>query len=307
MCQFLVPVRAVDRWRTASAVFGRGQISTRRADPRPPGPTTGRALAGCYAAALNDCSDSLSREHPVSHGLLKDLADGEKRLGVIGFDPKEDPNEGNIRLVSPQRMIAFVLCGRHNSALRPIDTCGNRFFRAIKSAESLLAPGVPDDSEHVVAFNGHDLERWLLKTLCGLRARRGASIPPRWVRMLFGLEEILPPKGVYVYPPRPGEIWASDHIRFSELGDDSTGEASALLAFLYVELVFSMHATKAAHAGPMHEGKKRTYRPQNLVLRNPGNGARLMLWFSWHDMFVHESAYFDWSPAPMPVTPRGRT
>src|SRR5690242_17613456 len=75
----------------------------------PPSPRTGIRNIGCYAAALADCSNDLSREHYISNALLKRLSiDG--KVTVDGF-PWQD--SGATSKVPPASLTGRVLCRRH--------------------------------------------------------------------------------------------------------------------------------------------------------------------------------------------------
>jgi hypothetical protein len=85
-----------------------------------------------------------------------------------------------------------VLCKRHNEALSPLDTWVRRFLEAIDLWRVHLPSGAPGDFHRL--FNGYDLERWMLKTLCGVSACSNCPTnelttkwnPPRaWLKILF--------------------------------------------------------------------------------------------------------------------------
>ncbi|WP_140794205.1 hypothetical protein [Myxococcus xanthus] len=91
-------------------------------------------------------------------------------------------------------MKARVLCEAHNSALSPFDTIGDRLCALLlKAGRSSQKPGTTAG-----LFNGEDLERWFLKTLCGVtameRAVGGATwqAPKPWLESLFKIQESMP-------------------------------------------------------------------------------------------------------------------
>jgi len=87
-------------------------------------------------AAPLDCDGPLTDEHFISHRMLK-LLEGTpgKKIRVRGIDPKNPTDE---RRVSPANVVGSVLCRRHNSALRPIDTAGNTFFETVGALRAWL-------------------------------------------------------------------------------------------------------------------------------------------------------------------------
>ncbi len=139
---------------------------------------------GCYAAAIGGCSSRLTAEHYYSHALLRRMTrgGGKLRIGNTLWLPK-----GETRDVAPPVLTARVLCGAHNTALAPYDAVGDRFCGL------LMESGVttPTPTTECGLFNGEDVERWMLKTLCGVasmeaRVRDEAwTPPPSWLELLF--------------------------------------------------------------------------------------------------------------------------
>jgi len=276
------------RQRDGSLRQERG-IVVAQADPRPPKPTTGIAVSGCYAAPLADCAGDLEGEHFVSHRMLKMLAGESGVLNVKGIAPQNPDLE---RRVAVKRLTANVLCARHNRAMKPIDTAGNNFFETVATLGNVLEDA-PPGAERIVALNGHDLERWCLKTLCGFLARAGKPVPDLWVRILFGHGSLLQPRGLYIYAA-VGDVLSGDAIGITEVrvkGGESVGLFAQLLNH---ELVFSM-----APASPVgveeHVGKWRVYRPESFTFKNPANGSTLVLWLSWQDWLYHAPIDTEWS------------
>jgi len=254
-------------------------------------PRTGRAVEGCYAACLCDCDGDLEDEHPISHWMLKQLAAGATTLRVRGIDPKRPDL---VRPVSPKKLTAPVLCKRHNRALLPIDTAGNRFFETIASiGHALIEP--PRAGGQAVGINGHDLERWCLKALCGLVARVKKPIPELWPRILFGEASILHPRGLYFFA-RVGELLAGDDIR-AETVTFNGEEVGIIARILNHELVFSMHPTRPVTL-ERHVGKELLYRPGAFASTNPASGAEMVLSLTWHDSFFHTHVTSVWGTSP---------
>src|SRR5215469_15081076 len=66
-----------------------GTFKTTPCITQPPRPQTGLANPRCYAGKLEDCSNALSREHFISHGILKALSQ-EGAVKINGFDWQAD-------------------------------------------------------------------------------------------------------------------------------------------------------------------------------------------------------------------------
>lgn len=94
-----------------------------------------------------------------------------------------------------------MLCARHNSALSPLDGIAVGLFRAF---DEKGAAG--SGKQLLYLFSGHDLERWLLKILCGVTRSKNwtldgqpdLSIPRYWLEILFGEVQFPDEQGLYV-------------------------------------------------------------------------------------------------------------
>jgi hypothetical protein len=140
----------------------------------PAGPKTGIRNDACYAAALADCWADISREHCVSHKLLKQLSvDGKVR--VDGF-PWQD--SGTVGKVAAPSLTGKILYRRHNLALSPLDTVALRLFERIDQFHREITDSDRKNLNRFFLFNGHDIERWMLKTLCGQAGRLDDFINP---------------------------------------------------------------------------------------------------------------------------------
>jgi hypothetical protein len=146
----------------------------------------------CYAGEVGGCSTKLSREHFISESLLEILEADGGQLHVTNFPWLR---EGERKYVGAANLTAKVLCENHNSAFSPYDAIGTQFLATV------LQVGHPkrDGGSRVRAlFNGADVERWLLKVLCGVVAMEAKPSPWRapngWVDALLKREgDRLPP------------------------------------------------------------------------------------------------------------------
>lgn len=162
---------------------------------------------GCYAAPLGGCGGGLSGEHYFSKSLLVQLP---KILvsGLPGIPPGETRPRGINSLASN------VLCVEHNSTLSPLDVVMGRVFAAFKGLDQSEAG---EGTANHYLFNGHDVERMLMKAMLGYMASgaapdRGRRIRPQGEYELALLENLfrgtrLPKRaGLYFTEPRGGRI-----------------------------------------------------------------------------------------------------
>lgn len=169
------------------------QKRSARTSPQPP--PTGYQHNGCYAAPLCDCSPKLSREHFVSAALL-DYLNQTGGLRVAGF-----PWLDGEKSLPTSALASRMLCHPHNSALWPLDSIAVDVFQAFDERQA-----VGSGKQLIHLFSGHDLERWLLKILCGLSFSKNFGLPEGrheiisadWLRILFGEQEFSGLQGLYM-------------------------------------------------------------------------------------------------------------
>ena len=165
---------------------------------------SGYANERCYAAPLNDCSKKITGEHTLSHSVLRELSP----TGIIEVNglPRK-PHEEFIS-VPISGFTCNVLCDRHNAALSPLDSVGHRFFKSLRTINAELRDKTKKPKSRPYLFNGHDIERYILKILCGdgfANKMNSAHGPIRgwhpstqWVRILYGLEPFSTGWGLYL-------------------------------------------------------------------------------------------------------------
>ena len=115
----------------------------------------GASLERCYMRELASCEAPISGEHLISESVIEVLR-GDGDFTVSGLPWLE---AGEIEKLAPKNLTANCLCTKHNSALSPIDNAAALFFSALR--ECMEAKTAPNP----YLLSGHDVERWLLKTL----------------------------------------------------------------------------------------------------------------------------------------------
>lgn len=171
----------------------------------PPAPPTMHANARCYARALNDCDPKVSKEHYFSRGVTRAVA-GRGKSNTVRIIRGGKPD---LEIPPDQAFQANVLCRRHNSALSALDVTGERLFRFLR--EGLVL--VPAYSYRTLP--GRDVERWLLKVTCGVRAAEKKDVSLEWLRMLFGYSELPAPLGLYMHAPLGQIIHGTMGVQFA--------------------------------------------------------------------------------------------
>ena len=249
-----------------------------RRDTRPPGKPTGFSHPSCFARELRDCDETISREHYISESLLR--LGGGNRVTAVGL-PWIPP--GGKATVSIASLTGKVLCKRHNEALSPLDAVATQFFRFF--TDEWTSEGVD-----LYLTSGHELERWLLKTLCGLVCSGNATLhgekkthwtPPRpWLDILFGESKAESPAGLHfivatTYQAQKGMAIVSPQFK------EATGQPVALaFALSGIGFMFCMEELPPTRV-PSKTGADTRYRPMGLQLRR-GEAIR-EAHFGWPD------------------------
>jgi hypothetical protein len=237
--------------------------------PKPP--ATGFSHPDCYASPLRDCSKNISKEHYISNVVL-DILSQNGKLQVSGFPwlPK-----GISKWVTPAALQSHILCERHNNALSPLDTLAGRFFRAFWRINEEFADAALSKQDRLFLFNGHDIERFMLKWLCGVLVSENAStpkgkllvkpVPQPFLRYLYGQDSLPAEWGLYC-DGEVGKQWESfGGIGFAPLSDQSIIKG-CLWVFAGLKFTFIIVPPSRERGGTLLEHA--VYRPKDSAFTN---------------------------------------
>ena len=174
-------------------------------------------MKDCWAKALGDCSDKISKEHIISEGMFPGL-----EILVKGFSWCSD----EFKEIRIETFVKRLLCEYHNHTLRLTDNAGIDAMKAFRAEVQLYkARNAMKPIRWTVKkfrIDGRGLERWCLKTL--INASEGAykigrdstivgQPSDRLVRIAFSKENFKPKAGLYGLADE-GENWdIKDGIR----------------------------------------------------------------------------------------------
>ena len=195
----------------------------------------------CYARSTNDCSDKISKEHFVSNNLLKDF-EKDNKVKVTGLPWIQAKT---FTLSSRNNMVSNILCTNHNNLLSPYDSEAGTLNRCIRDFDADFNTPTPLNEER--QFNGNYIEKWMLKTVCGLIASKQIAqngqrqnnilLKDVYVDILFN-NAILPPFwGMYLKIPDNGQIHKFDCV--SVLPMTANNEVK-MAEFLFNNFVFNL-------------------------------------------------------------------
>jgi hypothetical protein len=237
-----------------------------------PGPKTGFAHGGCYFKVFKDCSTKLSGEHFITHGIMKLLATNGQ-IKVNGFPWQPDRAES--RALPTQALTGKILCTRHNAALSPLDSVAIKFFGAFITIGTEFQDASLKSVERMYAFNGHDIERWMLKTLIGTVASGNATdqkgnridyfkTNKEWLQILLGQRSFPGKWGVYFKAPLGETAVRREGFVFATLGNPTDGVYGAVFTLNGYGFVLAMKEPPVSRNESIL--KDHTFRPYELQM-----------------------------------------
>jgi hypothetical protein len=237
----------------------------------------------CYARALGHCSAKLSAEHYVSNVMLGQLATDTRGLFIRGV-----PWASSGRWVRPEKLAANVLCETHNRAMSPLDSFGGMLLDEYRRISAHLQRQSALSS--VARFNGHNLERLMLKTLCGLLASGNAlvsgqalpqEVPDHFLAVLFGYADFAGTAGLYV----SGRI--REEVQTAE-GEITVGPVMLGTTLAGLQMTF-----------PLFEGTLIVIpRPQSTTGLIHSESVHRPTTLRWTDGNVEHDVHLDWRTGP---------
>lgn len=236
---------------------------------------------------MNDCGRGLSREHFISEGILRRLntpapGQNEGALRVVGLPWLE---KGVPQSLPPTALASRILCDRHNSALSPLDTVAGRFFDRLEAAVIFRDEPEGETSNALSIFSGLDVERWMLKLLCGLAASGNMSfsrdpqmsfaIPNEWLEILFEDERFPDGQGFYAHADLGHQFETVRGVLVRPLAYDHR-LAGLRLSMQGVEFLLNMLPPELAHP---RLRESYMYRPLELHFTIPAGEHSIALYW----------------------------
>lgn len=251
--------------------------------PKIPDPKTGIKNLRCYAAEFANCSEKISGEHYISHSILKELSDDGITVEIEGLSWLNDEK----KKLPTKRLESNILCKRHNEAFSGFDSIAKRFFLSIDRIDKEYGADIADSEDRVFLFNGHDIERWMLKTLCGLVCSGGASSQSapiigwtpshQWLKILFGQERFPNKWGIY-FSGNIGEVNITNRgFAFNAISNDNLGVYGSITTLNGKRFILAMETPPADKEGTTLAGY--IYRPNELVMTN--GKSKKVIKFGW--------------------------
>lgn len=237
----------------------------------------------CYASALKNCSKEISREHFVSEGILK-ILNKNNDLKIKGFPWQA---ENKFKTISPNALASNILCKDHNAALSLLDTVMIDFFNSFIDINEKLA--VSDKNTDIYLFNGHDIERGLLKILCGCLASGSlknnsqkiyCNPSNEWLEILYGINSCPKNWGLYFTNTVGSVINFDAGINFSPIVNEKyvNGFIVSLHGFNFI---LAMANSPENKSGTLLENS--TYRPKDFRFYDEKNNVEKFIMLGWEN------------------------
>jgi hypothetical protein len=260
----------------------------------PRGEVTKYSNPECYLRTDENCSRERSREHFISKSILAIIERTNGRLTVSGFPWQTEPKDVGIRTLT-----CWNLCKRHNEALSPLDVSALRFYRHLSGMyETLYGAGGGTKTDQVALFNGRDLERWMLKVLCGFVTsgnavvdgeKRVLAADAHWCDLVMGRKVL--PQGLGLWATsNPGDVLnTSCGIGFAPLFGDHQRLGGISMEINGIRLALAL-CTVINHKGTVLDGA--LFRPTSLLF--VGEARRVMLKFGWNGYDSNKDIVIEW-------------
>jgi hypothetical protein len=222
--------------------------------------------------------------------VLRVLA--EKSIEISGA-PWLKPGEKKILAFGS--LVSNCLCGTHNNALTNLDAAAGKFFEAFQKCGT-TETGPPLQ----FIFNGHDIERWLLKMLAGMAASNyladGGEILANGLHEAIDVVGLLqepakwaPPLGLY-FTQRLGQRFRRrDIFHLAPLSLIGGKEIAGLLADIQGLHIALLAIDRPITGSPLEESG---YRPGKIEFVVGDVEHRILL--SWDDGLEHGHTTLSW-------------
>jgi hypothetical protein len=263
-----------DRWHKPATRLGLSEL-----------PETG-SVAHCYMGELNSCEGGISREHLISESIMKLLADeGEFTISGLPWMPK-----GEFKTIGLNSFVTKCLCREHNSRIHHLDDAALEFFSFLKRTMARTS------RDERFLMSGHDIERWLLKTLKALavsgnlgrgQEKLSGEFTPH-VSVLSMLEDINSwPEGSGLYCVMREGDFAENYNRFQLMPYTNERGELAGLGCSIIGLTFILLLEPISIADNPQLATA-VHRPAEIKIDAPGSFSIMVL--SWEDGQAHSKA-----------------
>ena len=235
--------------------------------------TTGYSHPKCYLGFTNNCCTEISGEHIISDGLLK-LFEKDNTIKIAGLRWIEVQK---FKLVGRNSLKPNILCKKHNNSLHELDTEILRFFVAVQRIEEVLKH--PEQISHYLefSFDGHKIERWIIKLACGMIASNQLSdvdriaVKTECYDYLVNGTAMSENRGLY-FSGQNRQFDASIELNIRHANNELKAVDLAAHNFVHAHMVLGKPDNPAAFG---------TFRPHNLVFGSMDSRIKHNIELNW--------------------------
>jgi hypothetical protein len=214
---------------------------------------------------------------------MKELGEnGLIKISGFHWQPKGERK----RSISMTSLTGKVLCSRHNTMLSPLDSKALRFFKSFLIAGEEFQDQQLRLVERVWLFNGHDIERWMLKSLIGTiisgnaRDHSGNRIlnwqpPKRWLDILIGRIGFPKQWGMYFRALLGETKVRGAGFSLASLSNPTAGVYGGLFNMAGYEFILAMYNPPEIKTGTVVD--HHTFRPYELGMVYDGTFKTILL------------------------------
>jgi len=242
----------------------------------------------CYAKQTKNCCEKISGEHYISKNVLEIVNDNKGRIPIEGVTwiPV-----GESRVLPTKNLVSNILCKRHNEALSPLDAEAGKLIKTIGSYDNDFNATIPKDEIKVLC--GEDIERWMLKTTCGLvkgghLGKDGiplkAEVKDIWIDILYGKISWPNSWGLYVSTSTE-TIHHSKLFGFLPMTHPTTHELIA------VDMLINNFKFYLLLGNPDNPAAVGIHRPRTLIFKQ--NNVQKYIELSWQDKSLDKFILFE--------------
>jgi len=250
----------------------------------PIGELTGYAHPKCYANKTNNCSTKISREHYISNNILANFEEN-KVIKIVGLPWLE---HDRFHLLSRKKLVANILCTSHNGMLSKLDSDMGHLFKTLINFDNSFNNDVSESTS--ITFSGDNLEKWMMKTICGFIAAKIISkegtkqeyeLNENLIEILYNDAPLPNGWGLYCSPNDQTEFFPS--ISFLPiLSEDELKGAEFLIN--NIKFYFLLHTPDRPDSFGMH-------RPMGLQFKD--KEVIKTIEFCWENKAYGDGLFFD--------------
>lgn len=146
--------------RALSCCLARGHYFRHPAPVRRPALYTNLARRRCFLSFWRDCSRRLTGEHYISEAVLRATIPCALQDRPLFRAPPWAPELKGLPISA---LTANILCESHNQMFSPLDAQAGQLWSAMRDLIDVDID--PRTTPRFRLFSGHDIERWMLKTI----------------------------------------------------------------------------------------------------------------------------------------------